>query len=673
VISPARTLRRLFALAAAFVALVALPPAASANSGWLAPFDVATVQNRCSNAPSPCNSSEARPKVAMASGGDVAIAFTDPATGELKLRVRPPGGVLGPAETLAAPASEESVFLYKLEFDKAGNLYALYARDKFSSPMAFSANVRERLADGTFLPEEPLATGTATAFRADLDVNPGGDAVAAWQANGPVQAAFRPAGGSFGAVATLAATGGGANGPQVAIGAGGDALVMWTEATNHDLDASYRPATGVFSTPGQKISTLQAPYGSTSAVAPDGSAVVVWTATSGAQYSVERAFRTPGGGGTFTPELQIGGPYTDFTFVSGTTTDSGGNSVAVWANGQTVDAGFRNAGAEFAAPTPIGTGLFALMGADPSGGIAVSWWRFGSATDPPIYQAAVRPPGGSFGSATTVKTGAVGRIFANGGAGMDAEGNGVVAFSDFSNKVKGPEPVAAAGFDAVAPRLSGLQVPTGGGQHVALPFRVGVFDEWGPVTTTWSFGDGRHANGASVKHSYDRPGGYDVSVSAQDAVGNSAGPLSGHTTIADTEAPSFLSASLSSRTFRDGSSPTAVAARRKRAPRGTTIRFRLSEAAKVTIGVQRKLSGRKSGHRCVKPTRHNRKRKRCSRYVRATATLQRTGKAGSNSVRFTGRVGGSRLRPGVYRFVLTGTDALGHRSKAKQLAFRVVR
>ena len=81
---------------------------------------------------------------------------------------------------------------------------------------------------------------------------------------------------------------------------------------------------------------------------------------------------------------------------------------------------------------------------------------------------------------------------------------------------------------------------------------------------------------------------------------------------------------------------TGRRARRKRARRGTTIRYRLSEAAAVTIGVQRRVRGR--------------------RFVRATATLRRVGKAGVNKVRFTGRVRGKRLRRGVHRFVLVAQD-----------------
>ena len=664
-------IRRAVAVAVALGA--ALPSAAGANAGWLPPFDVTTVQNVCSNSPSPCNTSDARPRVAMSSRGDVAFAFTDAADDALMLRVRPPGGVLGPVETLATAASGGSIFLQGLAFDGSGNLTALYTRDKFSAPMAFSASARVRRADGTFLDEEPLATGTTASFRTDFDMNARGEAVAAWQADGPVQAAFRPAGGTFGSATTLAASGGGASGPQAAIGAGGDAVVVWTETTNHDLDASYRPAGGAFTTPGHKISTLQAPFGSASAVAPDGSVVFVWVATTGSDTQVQRALRAPGAGGAFTSELKVAGPFTGgFTFVPGVTTDNAGTSVAAFEHNGVVEAAFRSAGGEFGAPSPLGSGGSSAFGADPSGGVAVTWLNFTS--DPPVLQAAVRPAGGgAFGSATTVKTGTSGHFLENAGAGMDAEGNGVTGFSDFSSSHAGPEPVAGAGFDAVPPRLSGLQVAAGGGQHTPLPFSVGTFDEWGPVTTTWSFGDGATAEGASLQHSFDKPGGYDVSVTAHDAVGNSAGPLTGHTAIADTEAPSFANASLSNRTFRDAAAATVVAARRKRVPRGTTIRFALSEAAAVAIRVQHRVRGRKVGRRCVRQTRRNRTRKRCSHFVRATATLRRAGQAGPNSVRFTGRVRKKKLRPGVYRFVLQATDAARHKSTASRLRFRVVR
>ena len=55
------------------------------------------------------------------------------------------------------------------------------------------------------------------------------------------------------------------------------------------------------------------------------------------------------------------------------------------------------------------------------------------------------------------------------------------------------------------------------------------------------------------------------------------------------------------------------------------------------------------------------------------AKLKRTGSAGRNRVAFSGRVGRHTLRPGRYRATLTAIDATGSRSKARAVAFRIVR
>jgi PKD repeat protein len=47
-------------------------------------------------------------------------------------------------------------------------------------------------------------------------------------------------------------------------------------------------------------------------------------------------------------------------------------------------------------------------------------------------------------------------------------------------------------------------------------------DTVGIVTTTWTFGDGTAATGATVTHAYDAPGTYPVNVTARDGAGNEA-------------------------------------------------------------------------------------------------------------------------------------------------------
>jgi len=105
----------------------------------------------------------------------------------------------------------------------------------------------------------------------------------------------------------------------------------------------------------------------------------------------------------------------------------------------------------------------------------------------------------------------------------------------------------------------------------------------------------------------------------------------------DTTAPVILSASLKPTRFR--------------VPRGTTFRYRLSEAARVVFTIQRRKG---------------------KRYVQARRFAKQS-KAGANTKKFSGRVGKKRLRPGRYRATLVATDSAGNRSKAKRLLFRVVR
>jgi uncharacterized delta-60 repeat protein len=136
--------------------------------------------------------------------------------------------------------------------------------------------------------------------------------------------------------------------------------------------------------------------------------------------------------------------------------------------------------------------------------------------------------------------------------------------------------------------------------------------------------------------------------------------------------PPGLTASLSHKRFRVGRGRSAFGARkRRRAPVGTTIRYRLSEAARVTIRVDRALRGVRRGKRCLKPTKR-RRGKRCTRFVRV-GRLVRESPQGKSRVPFNGRIKRKALRRGKYRFVLQARDAAGNRSGTRRLNFKVVR
>ena len=124
------------------------------------------------------------------------------------------------------------------------------------------------------------------------------------------------------------------------------------------------------------------------------------------------------------------------------------------------------------------------------------------------------------------------------------------------------------------------------------------------------------------------------------------GPSGG--SAADTKPP-LISGFRSTRSaFAVARSATPRAARAKR---GTSLRYALSEKARVVLKIQRK--GR-------------------TRY-RSVGTLRRAGLEGANRIRFSGRIGRRALRPGRYRIVATAVDAAGNRSAPKVARLRILR
>jgi uncharacterized delta-60 repeat protein len=106
------------------------------------------------------------------------------------------------------------------------------------------------------------------------------------------------------------------------------------------------------------------------------------------------------------------------------------------------------------------------------------------------------------------------------------------------------------------------------------------------------------------------------------------------------------------RTFSAGrrSTRTVGRAQAARSPRrGTAFVFKLNRAATVAIRIRR------------------------LHHAGTIVKLTRTSSAGGNRVAFSGRVGRHALRPGRYRATLTATDASGNHSKARAVAFRIVR
>jgi hypothetical protein len=124
--------------------------------------------------------------------------------------------------------------------------------------------------------------------------------------------------------------------------------------------------------------------------------------------------------------------------------------------------------------------------------------------------------------------------------------------------------------------------------------------------------------------------------------------------------------------FRASSRTIATpAAAKAAAARSVSFRFRLSEAARVRIAIERARAGRRGGGRCVAPAKARRGAKRCTRWHELVA-LRARGKPGPNSVHFSGRVRGRGLPVGRYRALATATDRVGNRSRPRTAGFSAV-
>jgi M6 family metalloprotease-like protein len=149
------------------------------------------------------------------------------------------------------------------------------------------------------------------------------------------------------------------------------------------------------------------------------------------------------------------------------------------------------------------------------------------------------------------------------------------------------------------------------------------------------------------------PGAYTLTVGAGSTAATAADTLTIPVTIAAQErALSLL-----------GLSPTRFTAKR-----GTTIRYRLARPAAVDLAVAQLVAGRRSGAKCVKPSRRLRRAKKCTRPV-PVGSFSRSGPAGQVAIGFRGRVGKRRLEPGAYELTATPRGAPSDRMRAR---FRIL-
>jgi sugar lactone lactonase YvrE len=212
---------------------------------------------------------------------------------------------------------------------------------------------------------------------------------------------------------------------------------------------------------------------------------------------------------------------------------------------------------------------------------------------------------------------------------------------------------------------------------------------------TWTFGDGTSANGpaASVAHTYSAAGSYPVTLTVTDSAGCSSSLVfTGQTAYCSLDPSAVAAATVvvhpppvpsapaggprltglaqSAARWREGGALAALS-RARRVPVGTTYSFTLDTAASVTLTFARRAPGARRGGRCVAKHGHS-KGRRCTRFL-AAGTLSLSGHAGSDRIRFQGRLSRTRrLVPGAYRVTVVARGAGGLASTPAALTFTIL-
>jgi hypothetical protein len=122
---------------------------------------------------------------------------------------------------------------------------------------------------------------------------------------------------------------------------------------------------------------------------------------------------------------------------------------------------------------------------------------------------------------------------------------------------------------------------------------------------------------------------------------------------ASTAAGQLQSLSLAPPTFTPAKTGEAIlsATKKAKAPIGTTVAYSLTAKATTEFFVERKVAGRSVGGKCVKVTKANRAKRKCAIFKLNKSGFSHPGATGTNTFKFSGRVGGVALPPGSYRLV----------------------
>jgi PKD domain len=233
--------------------------------------------------------------------------------------------------------------------------------------------------------------------------------------------------------------------------------------------------------------------------------------------------------------------------------------------------------------------------------------------------------------------------------------------TDFAGRqrvVNGRTDIGAFEYQRQAPVISSATAnPTAAQVGTPFAFTAAATDpDADPLTYAWSFDDGASAPGASVQHAFTTAGIHVATVTVTDASGMTATKT---VAVGATAGPVAAVSALK------------LAPKKFKSKKGTSVSFALNVAAPVKFTVDRAVTGRKVKGKCVKPTKKNKKAKRCTRHLVVKGSFTRNGVAGANTFHWNARLEGKALKPGSYRLI--ATTGTGLTTKVRRASFKVKR
>lgn len=511
----------LAAVASVIVAATAATPAAQAAPQWLAQFDVYETE---------AGQSVQNETTETDAHGDAFAAWETYGTGTsiVQAALRPAGGDWQAPATLSDPAEEG--FNPSLAVDAQGDAVAVWLR--------FNAATGERTIQSTAMPaagswEAPVSLTTPGEFVISprIAVDAHGEAVAVWELHAEewmVQVATRPPDGVWTEPVTIAHTGSQLPSARVFSDAAGAALATWigTNGADEVVQSAAKPAGGDWGTPEVISPDGQNEAGVSVGFDAHADAVAVWQANIDGTERVEGASR-PSGGPWQAPVLLSGEPE---AYAPSLSVDAQGDAIAAWQhyiNGceSIYQAAAKPSGGSWEPAAnvsePGSTADGAQVSLDADGRVVAAWDadRCLEGRHEESIQATSKAPGAAWEKPVNLTEadplGAYDVSLTN-----DPSGNAVAVWTAYRHSAKAGV-VQGTAYDAGGPLLESLSIPSTGSTGIPVSFSVAPLDAWSQLgQTRWAFGDGTFAMGPVVTHRYTAPGRYQVTVEAEDVLGN---------------------------------------------------------------------------------------------------------------------------------------------------------